>query len=320
MKLVVSGTSDVSEVPGLSAALGRLEIACAEDQAALARELPGAELLLGWNFRGRDLPDAWPHADRLKWIHWCGAGVDAVLFPELSESEVTLTNARGCFDRAMAEFVLGFILAHAKGFDQMFQSQAERKWYYRMTERIAGTRALIYGVGSIAREVAQVLRGAGIDVAGVGRTARKGVPVFGEVHSQATAGGALAEADWVIGVLPGTSETRNYFDAAFFSRMKPTSRFINIGRGTSLDEAALVSALEAATIAGAALDVFVTEPLPDDNPIWTAPNLIVSPHISGDYIGHKEDMVTQFLDNLDRYLDGRPLVNVVDKVAGYVRD
>ena len=320
MKLVVSGAAEVSDVPGLSAALNRLEISCAEDQAALARELPGAELLLGWNFRGRDLAEAFPHADNLKWIHWCGAGVDAVLFPGLVDSGVTLTNARGCFDRAMAEFVLGYILAHAKGFDQMFKSQAERRWYYRMTERIHGTNALIYGVGSIAREVAQVLGGVGVNVAGVGRTARRDVPVFGEVHSSDTADAVLSDADWVIGVLPGTIETRNYFDGGFFSKMKPTARFINIGRGTSVDQADLVSALEKGVIAGAGLDVFATEPLSQDDPVWGAPNLIMSPHISGDYIGHKEDMVTQFLDNLERYVNGQPLENVVDKEAGYVRD
>ena len=102
--------------------------------------------------------------------------------------------------------------------------------------------------------------------------------------------------------------------------MKPTARFYNIGRGASVDEAALISALEAGTIAGAGLDVFANEPLPEDDPVWSAPNMIVSPHISGDYIGHREDMVRQFAGNLERYLKGEPLVNVVDKVAGYVRD
>ena len=129
-----------------------------------------------------------------------------------------------------------------------------------------------------------------------------------------------ADADWVIGVLPGTEETRAFFDAGFFAAMKPTARFINIGRGMSVDEPALLDALQSGGIAGAGLDVFATEPLPDDDPLWSAPNLIVSPHISGDYLEYQQDLVAQFLGNVDRYLSGEPLINVVDKAAGYVRD
>ena len=318
--IVVNGAAEINDVPGLSAIADRHTIAFAKDEAALAAALPGAQVLLGWNFRGRDLPNNWQHAGDLEWIHWCGAGVDAVLFPDLVASEVTLTNARGCFDRAMAEYVFGMMLVHAKGFDQMVADQSRRNWNYRMTERITGTRAVILGVGSIAREVAHVLKSVGIEVAGVGRTARSGVPVFGDVHGAADAAGLVAAADWVIGILPSTPDTQNHFDAAFFANMKPTARFYNIGRGTAVDEAALIAALEESSIAGAGLDVFATEPLPDDDPIWTTPNLLVSPHISGDFIGHQEAMVDQFLDNLERFVGGRPLTNVVDKEAGYVRD
>lgn len=320
VRIVVNGAAEIGDVPGLSAIADSHTIAFAKDEAALAAALPGAEVLLGWNFRGRDLPNAWQHAGDLKWIHWCGAGVDAVLFPELVASDVSLTNARGCFDRAMAEYVFGMMLVHAKGFDQMVADQTRRNWNYRMTERVTGTRAVILGVGSIAREVAELLKSAGIEVAGIGRTARSGVPVFGEVHGAADASGLVAAADWVIGVLPSTPETKGHFDAAFFANMKPTARFYNIGRGTAVDEPALIDALKGGVIAGAGLDVFATEPLPDDDPIWTAPNLLVSPHISGDFIGHQEAMVDQFLGNLERYLDGQPLANVVDKEAGYVRD
>ena len=320
VKIVVNGASQLDDVPGLSELDGAHNLVAAGDEAALAAALPGTEVLLGWNFRGRDLENCWAHADTLKWIHWCGAGVDAVLFPELTESDVVLTNARGLFDRAMAEYVLGLMLAHAKGFDELYASRAKRAWYYRMTECIAGTRAVIFGVGSIGREVASVLRGVGIEVTGIGRSARSGVPVFGKVHAADDAGSLLAAADWVIGVLPDTAETHGYFDAAFFARMKPTARFYNIGRGTAVDEAALIAALEARTIAGAGLDVFANEPLAQDDPLWAAPNLIISPHISGDFIGHREAMVEQFIGNLERYLRGGDLFNVVDKQAGYVRD
>ncbi|MGI9413415.1 MAG: D-2-hydroxyacid dehydrogenase [Hyphomicrobiales bacterium] len=320
VKLVVNGAAEMADVPGLEAAAERLEIAFAPDPATLARELPGTEILLGWNFRGRELPDCWHLADRLKWIHWGGAGVDAVLFPELIESDVVLTNARGVFDRAMAEYVLGLMLSYAKLLPETFEHQKNRVWKYRRTERLQGTRAVIFGVGSIARETAAVLGAVGVEVAGVGRSARSGVPVFGEVHSADAAHDVAAGADWVIGVLPGTEETRKFFDAAFFAAMKSGARFINIGRGMSVDETALLAALNSGTIAGAALDVFTTEPLPADDPLWSAPNLIVSPHISGDYNEYPQDLVAQFLGNVERYLSGGALVNVVDKAAGYVRD
>ena len=320
VKLVVNGAQEMAEVPGLEAATGRLDIGFAPDAATLAEMLPGAEILLGWNFKGRELPDCWHLADRLKWIHWGGAGVDAVLFPELVASDVTLTNARGLFDRAMAEYVLGLMLSYAKLFPETFEHQRQRVWKYRQTERLQGTQAAIFGVGSIAREVAAVLGAVGVGVTGVGRTARSGVPVFGNVRSVDEAHEVVADADWVIGVLPATEETQAFFDASFFAAMKPTARFINIGRGMSVDEAALLGALQSGGIAGAGLDVFATEPLPDDSPIWTAPNLIVSPHISGDYIEYQQDLVAQFLENVDRYLNGEPLINVVDKAAGYVRD
>lgn len=319
-KIVVNGASGAADVPGIEAVLSGHDFVFADNGDALSAALPGAEILLGMNFRGRDLPECWPQADSLKWIHWCGAGVDAVLFPELAASDVVLTNARGCFDRAMAEYVLGMMLVQAKGLDQTIRDQDAGTWNYRWTEQIMGTRALIYGVGSIAREIAQVLQGVGIGCSGVGRTARDNVPVFGKVYDADTARALLEEADWVIGVLPGTAETRGHFDAGFFDAMKPQARFYNLGRGSAVDETALADALNGDKIAGAGLDVFATEPLPKDSVLWTAKNIIVSPHMSGDFVGHREFMVRQFLDNLERYGRGEPLVNVVDKQAGYVRD
>ena len=320
VKIVVNGVSGAADVPGLETVVDAHEFVFADNGDALSAALPGAEVLLGMNFRGRDLPECWSRADSLKWIHWCGAGVDAVLFPELAASDVVLTNARGCFDRAMAEYVLGMMLVHAKGLDQTIRDQDAGNWNYRWTEQILGTHALIYGVGSIAREIALVLQGVGIKCDGVGRTARDNVPVFGKVHDAATSKALLKEADWVIGVLPGTAETRGHFDASFFDAMKPQARFYNVGRGSAVDEAALADALNTGKIAGAGLDVFATEPLPADSALWTAKNIIVSPHMSGDYVGHRQFMVRQFLDNLERYGRGEKLVNVVDKEAGYVRD
>ncbi|MDH3741014.1 MAG: D-2-hydroxyacid dehydrogenase [Hyphomicrobiales bacterium] len=320
MKLVVQGAKQISDVPGLQEAAAGIDIACAPDVEALAQQLPGADVMLGWDFRGRDLADCWHCTDSLKWIHWGGAGVDAALFPELVESDVMLTNARGIFDRAMAEYVLGYMLSEAKLFRQVLAAQSQRHWQYRMTDKLAGQSALVFGVGSIGREIARVLKAMDLKVSGVGRTARPGDDCFETIHAASDAGTIVGDPDWVIGVMPSTPETERIFDAGIFTAMKPTARFINVGRGCALDENALLEALSGGAIAGAMLDVFDTEPLPPDNPLWTAPNLFVSPHISGDYKQHKADMAQQFIDNLVRYQQGQPLINTVNKQLGFVSD
>jgi phosphoglycerate dehydrogenase-like enzyme len=319
MKIVVSGASRMEDVPGLDAALKVAEVAFAPDADQLARHLDGSNILLGWNFRGRDLESQWQHAGRLKWIHWCGAGVDAVLFPALAESDTVLTNARGIFDRAMAEYVLGYMLSEVKGFRRTFEMQAARTWDFRLTDKLEGSRAIVFGTGSIGHEIGRLLKSVGVEVTGAGRSRRSGDPVFGEVLASSGAMPAVAEADWVISVMPLTPDTENFFDASFFAAMKPSARFVNLGRGRSVDEAALLAALNDGQIAGAMLDVYTQEPLPDNSPLWTAPNLTVSPHMSGDYNASQADMVAQFLANLDRFIAGKPLANVVDKQLGFVR-
>ncbi len=317
MKIVVNGASELSDVPGLDQIANDVDLVFAPDVDALGAGLPDAEILLGWNFKGRDLPEQWHRADKLKWIHWCGAGVDAVMFPALVASDVLLTNARGVFDRAMAEYVLGYMISEMKLFRQNLQAQAERKWNYSVTRKVAGTKAIVFGAGSIGHEVARLLGLVGVEVCGVGRTARSGDPDFGEIYSASDATVAVSNADWIIGVMPLTPETTGIFNASIFGAMKPEARFVNIGRGQSVDEAALITALQSGQIAGAMLDVFQNEPLPGDDPIWDAPNLVISPHMSGDYQEFQADMASQFMENLDRYKAGKPLNNLINKQLGF---
>jgi phosphoglycerate dehydrogenase-like enzyme len=317
VKLVIQGVDDAAQVPGIEHLRGRAEIRCASTRAALEAALPGAEVMLGWNFRAADLEAAWPRADRLRWIHWCGAGVDAVLFPALAGSTVTLTNARTVFDQPMAEYALGLILAMAKGFERSLDAQREHRWDYRLAERIEGAAVLVVGTGSIGRAIGRLLRAAGMDVSMMGRSARED-PEFGEVLAVAELNARLASADYVVLITPLTAATRGLFGACRFAAMKPTARFINLGRGALVDEVALLEALRKGGIAGAACDVFQSEPLPADSPMWDAPNLIVSPHMSGDTHGCHAQMAQQFLDNFDAFCAGRPLRNVVDKSLGFV--
>ena len=221
--------------------------------------------------------------------------------PPSSESDVTLTNVRGVFDRAMAEYTLGMILAFAKDFRRTDTMQHERTWSHRLTETVAGTKALVVGAGSIGRAIARGLRAAGIEVEGVGRTARDGDPDFGRVHGNEGLNRQLGSADWVVLIAPLTGQTRGLFDAARFAAMKPTARFFNLGRGALVDEPAMIEALEIGVIAGAGLDVFAEEPLPAASPLWGMGNVLVSPHMSGDFHGHKATMAKVFIENFRRY-------------------
>ncbi|NKC11143.1 MAG: D-2-hydroxyacid dehydrogenase [Gammaproteobacteria bacterium] len=320
--IVIQGANTLGDVPGLSAAMqrsgGAIDVRLAPDGAALAGALPGADVMLGWNFAAKDLQNVWHRADTLRWIHWCGAGVDAALFPGLVASEVTLTNARGIFDQAMAEYTLSLILAFAKQLPQTLALQQQRSWHQRFTETIAGQQVLVVGVGSIGQRIGKMLQAAGMRVDGIGRRARAGGDSFAAIYGAEALNERLALADYVILITPLTEQTRHLFDANRFAAMKPEARFINLGRGALVVENALINALRDEAIAGAALDVFDTEPLPYSSPFWHLPNVIVSPHMSGDFVGHANALADLFLANLKHYLTNQALVNIVDKQQGFV--
>lgn len=285
----------------------------------LVEALPGADVLLVWDFRASTLSSAWPVADRLRWVHAASAGVNHVLTPEVVASDVVVTNSRGVFDEPMAEYVLAMALALAKDLPTTLTRQRERRWHHRETERLGGRRALVAGTGPIGRAIGRKLAAVGMTVTGLGRTPRATDPDLGEVLPMSSLSEVLPDMDWVVLASPLTDETRGMIDAKALAAMKPTARLVNVGRGPLVVQDDLVTALAAGGLAGAALDVFVDEPLPTSSPLWEMPNVIVSPHMSGDVVGWRSELVALFLDNLTRYLDGEPLRNEVDKARGYVR-
>ncbi|WP_372508996.1 D-2-hydroxyacid dehydrogenase [Actinomadura madurae] len=287
-------------------------------ETELAEALPGADVLFMWDFLSDALAGAWPASGGPGWVHIASAGVDRLMFPALIESETKVTNSRGVFDEPIAEYVLGLVLAFAKDLPGTLRLQGERRWRHRETERVTGSRALVVGTGPIGRAIGRRLSAAGLAVTGAGRTARDADPDLGLVHPMERLDEALAEADYVVLAAPLTPRTRGMIDAAALDRMRPSARLINVGRGALVAEPDLVKALRARRIAGAALDVFEDEPLPPSSPLWDMPNVIVSPHMSGDVIGWRDELVRLFAANLGRYVSGRPLRNVVDKRLGYV--
>lgn len=305
--------------PALDAAVGAAGVRYAT-AAELTSALPGADVLLIWDFTSDAVRPAWPSADALRWVHTASAGVDRVTFPELLGSDVVLTNSRGVFDVPMAEYVLGSVLAFAKDLPGTVRLQDAHAWRHRETERVAGRCAVVVGSGPIGRAIGRLLRAVGMQVHIVGRTERTDDPEFGTVFGQETLFSLAPRADYLVLAAPLTDQTRGMVDGALLTALPPTARLINVGRGPLVVTDDLVAALREGRLAGAALDVFETEPLATDSPLWDAPGLIVSPHMSGDVHGWRDELVTLFAENLVRYIHGRPLHNVVDKTRGYVTD
>jgi phosphoglycerate dehydrogenase-like enzyme len=306
----------VRDLPGLDPARQLGEVVAVPDPERLGDVAERLEVAFAWaKGRGR-LLELVPHAPRLRWIQSSSAGVEDLAQPVLREHGVVLTNAAGVFDRGLAESVLGFLLAFSARI--LEDARAEPgDWSPGGVRLLSGSTALIVGAGSIGTETARLLRSAGLRVRGIARAARPADDAFEAIRGADDLHEELAVADHVVNVLPSTPATRHRFDAAAFAAMRPSALFVNIGRGTTVDEAALVDALERGVIAGAALDVFEVEPLPADSPLWRMPNVLISPHRAGDHEGWEADVVALFVDNLRRFVTGEPLRNVVDVELGY---
>ncbi|MET7437372.1 D-2-hydroxyacid dehydrogenase [Streptomyces sp. NPDC004082] len=311
-----SGTTllvlDAEPLPRLGRLTGRVRIEHA-DESTLAERLPWADVLLVWDFTSHAVRRAWPgEGPRPRWVHTASAGTDHLLCPELVASDTVVTNARGVFEQPVAEYVAALVLAMAKDLPRTWALQREREWRHRESQRVAGTRACVVGSGPIGRAIATTLKALGVTTALVGRTPRTGVHGPGDLDR------LMARADWVVAAAPLTDATRGMFDARRFGVMQPSARFVNVGRGRLVVEEALAEALAKRWIAGAALDVFEHEPLGPESPLWDVPGLIVSPHMSGDTVGWRDELGAQFLELFDLWESGRPLRNVVDKQLGYV--
>ncbi|MFF5722837.1 D-2-hydroxyacid dehydrogenase [[Kitasatospora] papulosa] len=298
--------------PRLGRLAGRAVVRYA-DRRTLAGLLPGADVLLVWDFTSDAVRAAWPgDGPRPRWVHTASAGVDRLLCPELAASPTVVTNARGVFELPIAEYVAGLVLAFAKDLPRTLELQRQRRWSHRETRGLAGTRAVVVGAGPVGREIMRLLDALGVQVALVGRTARR------TIHGVEDLDRLAAGADWVIGAAPLTDATRGMFDTRFFGLLQPSAHFVNVGRGALTVEEDLAEALRRRWIAGAALDVFQEEPLGSRSPLWEVPRLLVSPHMSGDTAGWRDRLGEQFVSMYELWSAGEPLPNVVDMRRGYV--
>jgi len=261
-------------------------------------------------------------ASRLKWIHSPAAGVGGMLFPEMRDSPVVITNSKGMSAETIAEHVLAVTLAMFRRLPHAFRSQARREWAQdaiaeQGNRTIAGSRILVLGLGNIGRAVARRMTLLGAHVTGIRRAADRKMDHVAEVASPDSLLDCLPHADVVVIAAPHTRETRSLIGAAALAAMSPEAIVVNVSRGALVDESALAAALRDQRIAGAALDVFEDEPLPADSPFWTLPNVLITPHTSGFRLDHWDAATALFAANLRCFEAGEPLANVVDKQLGY---
>ncbi|OLC59349.1 MAG: hypothetical protein AUH76_14835 [Candidatus Rokubacteria bacterium 13_1_40CM_4_67_11] len=289
---------------------GRVRLAVCATREEAAAAVGDADVIYAWKFP----PDLYARAARLAWVQVMGAGVESVLVPTLPAG-VTVTRAPGIFGPWMREYVLGWCLWVTQRMDTYRAAQRERRWRQEvLPERLAGKTMTIVGLGDIGRVIAAAARGLGMRVLGVSRSGRA-VREAERVYRLPALERALGQADFAVVVLPLTDATRGLIGARALAAMKPTAWLVNIGRGPVVDEASLAQALRERRLGGAVLDVFATEPLPAEHPLWGLDNVVLTPHISGP--STPAEIAPVFNDNLARWLAGRPLRHVVNRAQGY---
>ena len=290
------------------------------DYDRLPQELADTNIFVGYSLRAEQLG----HARELKWIHSTAAGVSQLMYPELRQSGVMVTNASGIFSVPMAEHTMGLVLALARNFPDSVRYQDQATWSVQelwdkpqhLTE-INGRVLLIIGYGSIGRELARRAKAFEMRVWGVTRSGRGDATFAERILPVSELNEALPQADYIVIAAPETPETKHLIGAPQIARMKRAARLVNVARGSLVDQGALLNALQSRALAGAALDVTNPEPLSPDSPLWRAPNLFITPHTSAisEGLWHRETEL--LLKLLGEWFSGRELSNRVDFSRGY---
>jgi len=322
--IVVQHRLDLWNVPawfgdGLRQEFPQLQIVQRNHYDGIEADLRDAEILFTLSLR----PPQFALAQKLRWIHTPSAAVHQLLFPELVNSDVIMTNSGEVHGPVVAEHVIALIFALAKKIPQAVILQQGRVWGQQQIcdarpSEIAGATLGLIGVGSIGRRVAKMAFALGMRVIAVREHAEKGRPDGVEaIFAPAALDELLKQSDYVVLAAPLMPATQGLINAARLALMKPGAFLINVGRGPQVDESALAEALRSRRIAGAALDVFDKEPLPADSPLWDIDNLLITPHTAGltEKLWYRHYEL--FSDNLRRYLAREPLRFVVDKRKGY---
>ncbi|BDG60926.1 D-2-hydroxyacid dehydrogenase [Caldinitratiruptor microaerophilus] len=277
-----------------------------EEATALS---PEAEILLA----GRFPAEAMERARRLRWIQSLWAGVEQWMSLPIPDG-VVLTRMVGPFGPLIAQYVFAHLLAHAYHIDLFRQQQARREWKQHRPERLMGRVLGVAGLGAIGTEIARLGQALGMRIRGLNRSGAPH-PLAERVFPVRDVREFVREVDYLVLVLPNTPETYHLFDRSVLENLKPGAVLVNVGRGATVDEAALADVIRSGRIRLAVLDVFETEPLPPESPLWDLPGVVITPHCSGPTV--PADAVPVFLENYRRWVSGEPLLGVVDRQRGY---
>jgi phosphoglycerate dehydrogenase-like enzyme len=289
----------------------RIEVAVARDNAAALKAVNSADVVYG-----RFTKEMFLAAKKLRWIQTKSAGVDRLLFPELVNSDVVLTNAR-IHGTQIAEMIVAMMLVFMKKIHRFMQYKAQAKWQRQATDDLFGKTVGILGLGTIGSETARKAKCLGMKVVAFKKHQTPKPAYVDELLGPEGLARLLRQSDFVVVALPLTKETRHMIGEEQLQMMKPNAYIVNVSRGAVVNTAALIKALKEGWIAGAGLDVFEQEPLPEDSELWKLDNVVMTPHVSGGTPRYDELAVGVLCDNLRRYVEGKPLRNVVNKKAGY---
>jgi phosphoglycerate dehydrogenase-like enzyme len=322
MVQVLVGTSIADDVQAMLDADGRtggaepIEL-LRVNASAVGADLTSAEAAVRWDLDDDGISAVLEKARGLRWLHSPGAGVERWPLDVLAERNITLTNGAGVFAIPIAEWALTTMLTIVKNTYEVHDAQREHRWARDLpSEELYGKTVLVLGAGGIGREIIKRAGAFGMRIWATNRSG-KGVDGAERVVQGDGWRDLLSESDFVVSTLPMTTATAGMIAAPELAAFKPGAWLLNVGRGATIDEDALVHALRQGPLGGAALDAWTTEPLPEDHPAWALPNMIVSPHMSGSSSSGRTRGLQLFVDNLVRFANGEPLTNVVDLATGY---
>nr|WP_042197955.1 D-2-hydroxyacid dehydrogenase [Paenibacillus camerounensis] len=279
-------------------------------------ELARAEIVIGW---GKGISDTLLKPDSpLRWLQTWSAGVEKLPLKQLEERGIILTNASGVHAEPITAVIFGFMLMFTRNLHTAVRNQQERKWHSDGNEsELTGKTAVIAGTGSIGSETARIAKAFKMNTVGISRSG-KAVDGFDKIYSTDQLQEAAGEADFLINTLPLTGETQRLFNAAVFNACPQGAYYINIGRGATTNTDDLMAALNSGQLAGAGLDVFDPEPLPQEHPLWGMEQVIITPHCAGSTDRYADRIVELFTENVQAYLNnGKPVRNLVDYSRQY---
>jgi D-2-hydroxyacid dehydrogenase (NADP+) len=286
----------------LQAEFPRLQFTLFHGAAEVAGDLSDVEVMIMFGIELRD--HMLVGAPRLRWIQSLATGVDHFLRSPALKPEVLITSGRGIHGTPMREQVVYMMMAVSRDAVRQVEDHQHRIWARRLWRTLHGKTAVIVGTGVVGAAIGELLKAFGMHVLGVSRTPRR-ENGFDEIMPMDRLHDAARRADYLINVLPAAAYNFTLFDAAVFAGMKPSAYYVSAGRGQTVDEAALIAALREGRIAGAALDVFQTEPLPPDSPFWDLPNVFVTPHVGGYIVEYEDFIMPLIVDNMRLFLAGR---------------